>query len=80
MHSAVASSTSSGTGSQLLEWRWNRAKLRPFATATSNAELRHLVGLFNFYHCFIDEYADIAAPLRACAHDLEVDGGAAAKF
>jgi transposase InsO family protein len=41
--------------------------VRDWPVPTSNAELRRFVGLCNYYRRFVDEYADIAAPLtRLC--------------
>ena len=41
--------------------------VRDWPVPTSNADLRRFVGLCNYYRRFIDEYADIAAPLtRLC--------------
>ena len=41
--------------------------VRNWPVSPSNVELRRFVGLCNYYHHFVDGYADIAAPFtRLC--------------
>ncbi len=41
------------------------AAVQDWPVPTSNVDLLRFIGLYNYYHWFVDSYADIAAPLTS---------------